>query len=194
MKPYVAAAAALILTAGLTACASAPATVADKAHTDRIVSVTDNGIRTMPEKLGHEDATFSASPSAVLAALRLAYADIGVEVKYSNAATGEIGNVEFVRRYKMAGQSLTDFVNCGSTVTGPAADTYRVTMLLVSTVKPSGSASGDGTGSTVETRFQSRAIDPAGGTSAGAMECQSLGTLEQKLHDLVRDKLPRAGQ
>ena len=92
---------------------------------------------------------------------------------------------------KMAGQALTDFVNCGSTVTGPAADTYRGTMLLVSTVKPSGSASGNGTGSTVETRFQSRAIDPAGGTSAGAMECQSLGTLEQKLHDLLREKLPR---
>jgi hypothetical protein len=140
----------------------------------------------MPEKLGHEDASFSAPPSAVLAALRLAYADIGVEVKYSNPATGEIGNVEFVRRYKMAGQSLTDFVNCGSTVTGPAADTYRVTMLLVSTVKPGA----NGQGSVVETRFQSRAIDPAGGTSAGAMDCQSLGTLEQKLHDLLSQKLP----
>lgn len=185
MKSRLTAAATLLLIAGVNACASAPSNVADKAHTDRVVQVTDNGVLTRPEKLAHEDAAFSVPPSALLAALRLAYADIGVDAKYSNPATGELGNVEFVRMRKMAGQPLTDFVNCGSTVTGPAADTYRVTMLLVSTVRA------DGTGSKVETRFQSRAVDPAGGTSAGAMECQSLGTLEQKLHDLVRDKLPR---
>jgi hypothetical protein len=188
MKSRLATATALILTSGFVACASAPVTVDDKAHTSRIVSVTDNGSISRPEKLTHEDATFSSPPSAVLAALQLAYADIGVEVKYSNPATGEIGNVEFARTRKMAGQPLTDLVNCGTTVTGPAADTYRVTMLLVSRVRA------EGTGSKVETRFQSRAVNPAGGTSATATECQSLGTLEQKLHDLVRDKLPRAGQ
>jgi hypothetical protein len=113
----------------------------------------------------------------------LAYADIGVDVKYSNPATGEIGNVAFVRARKMAGQPMSAFVNCGSTLTGPVADSFRITMLLVSTVKSRGD------GSVVETRLQSRGVDVAGGTSTGAMECHSLGTLEHKLHDLVREKL-----
>ncbi len=183
MKPHLAAVATLIVLAS--GCASAPSTAADKAHTDRIVEVTDNGVLSRPEQLGHEDVTVSASPTTVSNALRAVYGALGVEVKYFNPSTGEIGNAEFVKMRKMAGQPLTDFINCGSTVTGPAADTYRVTMLLVSTVKA------QGTGSLVETRFQSRAVNPAGGTSAGALDCQSLGTLEQKLYDLLRDKLRR---
>ncbi len=175
----------LVLTASAYGCASSPASVADNVRSDRNIQIRDNGMLTRQEKLGHEDAVFSAPPSAVLAALRLAYADIGVEVKSSNPATGEIGNIEFVRLHKMAGRPMTAFVNCGSTATGPAADSYRITMLLVSVVKPQGTAS------VVETRFQARAVDIAGGASAGQVECQSLGTLEQKLHDLTSEKLPR---
>ena len=185
MKSRLVAAAALVLTAELNACASAPTTVAS-AQTDKIVAVTDNSVLTRRENSTHEDVVVFSSRDSTLAALRAAYAAIGVEVKYFNPATGEIGNLEFVKLRKMAGEPLTEFVNCGSTVTGPAADTYRVTMLLVSTVKA------EGTGSRVETRFQSHAEDPAQGTSAmGVMGCQSLGTLEQKLHKALTDRLGR---
>jgi hypothetical protein len=185
MQSRLAAVAALLFVAGLNGCASAPTTIANSAQTSKVIEVTDNTVLTRRETATHEDVVILASPDSVLSALRAAYADIGVEVKYYDPATREIGNLEFVRMRKMAGEPLTTFVNCGSTVTGLAADSYRITMLLVSTVKPEGSSS------RVETRFQSRAEDPAHGTSAGANGCQSLGTLEQRLHTALRDKLGR---
>lgn len=184
MKSRLASIATLVLTTGLNACASAPANVADQARSDRIVRVSDATLITRSDKLAHEDVSFTAKPSAVLAGLGLAYADLGVEVKYFNPGAGEIGNVEFVRMRNMAGEPLTSFLNCGMSVTGQAADTYRITMLLVSTVLA------EGLGSKVETRFQARAINPSG-SSTGAIHCQSLGTLEQKLHDALRKKLPQ---
>ncbi len=185
MQSRLAAAAALALTAGLNDCASASTTVANSAQTSKVVAVTENTVLTRRETAPHEDVVVLVSPDSVLTALRAAYADIGVEVKYFDPAAREIGNLEFVRTRKLAGRPLSEFVNSGWTVTGLAADSYRVTMLLVSTVKVEGGSS------RVETRFQSRADDPAHGTSAGAMGCQSLGTLEQMLHAALRDKLGR---
>jgi hypothetical protein len=185
MKSRLAAFPALLFTAGLNGCASAPTTVASSAQTNKGIEVTDNTVLTRRESAAHEDVVVLASPDSVLTALRAAYAAIGVEVKYYDPAAREIGNLEFVRIRRMAGEPLTTFVNCGSTVTGLAADSYRITMLLVSTVKPEGSSS------RVETRFQSRGEDPTHGTSTGATQCQTLGTLEQKLHTALRDKLGR---
>ena len=182
MTSRCAAAAALILTAGLNACASASATTAG-GQRDKVVDVTDNSVRTRPEATLHEDLSLAVPPDSVFAALKAAYADLGIEVKYSNPGTGEIGNLEFVRMHRLAGDRITDFVNCGSGITGPAADNYRITMLLVSTVKA------EGTGSRVETRFQARGVDSTQGVSAPASQCQSLGTLEQKLHNALKEKL-----
>lgn len=118
-----------------------------------------------------------APPAATLAALNLAYADLGIEVKLWNPQTGEVGNRNFTKMYRLAGKPLSDYVGCGTITTGQAADSYRVTMSLVSRVTPAPS------GSSVDTQLTAYAEDIA--SSKGTLACLTLGTLEARLHELA---------
>ena len=182
MQSRVAAFVALTITLELNACASVSPTTAGT-QTDRVVEVTDNSVLVRPTASIHEDLALSTPPDSVFAALPAVDTDLGIEVKYLNPPARELGNVEFVRVHRLGGQRLTDFLARGTGLTGPAADSYRITMLLVTSVLP------DGTGSRVETRFQARGVDAAQGAKAGSTVCQSLGTLEQRLHKILRQKL-----
>jgi hypothetical protein len=72
---------------------------------------------------------------------------------------------------------MSDWVGCGVTTTGPAADNYRITMSLVSRVTPSG------TGSSVKTELTAYAEDIS--SSKGTLSCATLGTLEARLQELA---------
>jgi hypothetical protein len=88
-----------------------------------------------------------------------------------------VGNKNFTKMYRLAGKPLSDYVGCGVITTGQAADSYRVTMSLVSRVTP---AAG---GSRVDTQLTAYAEDI--GSSKGTLACLTLGTLEARLHDLA---------
>jgi hypothetical protein len=119
----------------------------------------------------------SASQRNVMAALRAAYADLGIEVKLWDPSQGQVGNRDFSKMYRMAGARMSDYVGCGITTLGAAADSYRITMSLVTTV-----GAGEG-GSKVETQLVARADDMA--SSKGAISCESTGRLENKLNELA---------
>lgn len=134
-----------------------------------------------PEEAGHEDLVVTASRTAVLNALVAAYSDLGIEVRYSNPQTSELGNRNFAKIHTIAGEPLSKFLDCGMTPTGPAASSYRITMSMLSMAVP------DSAGIRVETRLQARATDF--GVSTEPRDCRSLGTLEGRLHNLVKTKL-----
>jgi hypothetical protein len=170
-SPIVVAAIAVVSLGG---CATANQT---PAHGDRVVATSPGGaIRTYDGPTSGE-ATMNAPPPATLAALNSAYADLGIEVKLWNPQTGEVGNKNFTKMYRLAGKPLSDYVGCGTITTGQAADSYRVTMSLVSHVTPNGS------GSRVETQLSAYAEDI--GSSKGTLACMTLGNLEGRLHDLA---------
>ena len=143
----------------------------------RVVATASNGSLRTYDGPRSDQAIIEAPPTATLAALNSAYADLGIEVKLWNPQTGEVGNKNFTKMYRLGGKPLSDYVGCGTTTTGAAADSYRVTMSLVSRVTP---AAG---GSRVETQLTAYAEDI--GSSKGTLACLTLGTLEARLHDLA---------
>ena len=138
---------------------------------------TGGGARQVDNTRTSDTSTVSAPPAAMLAALKAAYADLGIEVKLWNPQTGEVGNRNFTKSYRLAGRPISDYLGCGVTTTGQAADNYRITMSLVSRVTPSGS------GSTVETKLTGYAEDIS--SSKGTLSCMTLGILEQRLQKLA---------
>ncbi len=126
-------------------------------------------------------AIVRATPERALAALDAAYAELGIEVKLREPSRGQIGNENFSRMYRLAHTPLSDYVGCGVTSWGAAADSYRITMSLVSQV----TAVPEGT--RIDTQLFARAEDM--GSSKGAIGCQSLGTLEAKVNELAATHL-----
>jgi hypothetical protein len=158
----------------LGACASASTQAST--HTNRVID-TNAGVRETDRVPVTNATTVNASPAATLAALAAAYSDLEIEVKLRDSRTGEVGNRNFAKMYRLAGHPLSAFVGCGWTTVGPAADNYRVTMSLVSRVTPNGS------GSNVETRLTAYAEDIS--SSKGTVACETRGTLEMRLHELA---------
>ena len=163
-----------VTAAAVVSCASAPA--AGPAPNERVLATSDVGtIRS--HDINAADSTIEAVPDIVFAALAEAYKDLGIEVKFVNSQTRQVGNKRFSKMYDIAGVKLSKYVGCGSTETGSAADNYRVTMSLVSQVTPSGS------GSRVSTQLSGYAEDL--GSSKGALSCITLGGLEQRINQLT---------
>ncbi|HXI90151.1 MAG TPA: hypothetical protein VNO24_09070 [Blastocatellia bacterium] len=165
---------AAIAVATLCGCASAKQA---PTPADRVVATSSSGAIRTYEGSTADQSIIEAPPPTTLAALNSAYADLGIEVKLWNPQTGEVGNKNFTKMYRLAGKPLSDYVGCGTITTGQAADSYRVTMSLVSRVTPAGGVS------RVETQLTAYAEDI--GSSKGTLACLTLGTLEARLHDLA---------
>ena len=166
----------------LNGCATTQTTPAPQ--TDRIVVATED--RTIRS---HEDIPITAvavksKPEAVLPVLRGSYEELGIKVQIfdsAGASGGQVGNKYFIKSYKLRDTPLSRYLDCGNTVTGPAADNYKVTMSVLSVVMPSG------TGSSVQTHVAARADDVA--ASGGSLSCRSIGTLEAALHRVLVRRL-----
>jgi hypothetical protein len=143
---------------------------------DRVLATTDSGTVRSHELLVN-DSVLNVEPDAALAALQAAYEDLGIEIKMLDHNTRQIGNKRFAKMYELKGVRLSKYVGCGITETGPAADSYRVTMSIVSRVIPSG------TGSRISTRLTAYAEDL--GSSKGTLSCMTLGSLEQRINELA---------
>lgn len=174
MRSYSPSVVAAIIAFSLGGCASANP---NPTPNNRVVATSSEGnIRTYDGPRS-DQAIMEASPAATLAALNSAYADLGIEVRLLNPETGEVGNRNFTKMYRLGGKPLSDYIGCGTTTTGQAADNYRVTMSLVSHVSPAAKSS------RVVTQLTAYAEDL--GSSKGTLSCLTLGTLEARLHDLA---------
>jgi hypothetical protein len=169
-------AAGIALAIAVTHCTSVP-TQQNPASDRVIATVVGDAVLRTRETNQQGRVSVEAPPDKVLAALYAAYADLGIEVKLWDPPHGQVGNRVFSRMYRMGGAPLSQYLGCGATMTGDAADSYRVTMSLVSQVAP---ASG---GSTVMTSLSAYAEDL--GSSKGTISCSTRGTLEDRLHQLT---------
>ena len=143
---------------------------------DRVLATTETGVMRVHDNIA-ADSVINASPDAALAALEAAYNELGIEVKFRNNATGQLGNKRFSKLRELGGVRLSKYVGCGFAETGPVADSYRVTMSLVSRVSRTGMAS------RVDTQLTAYAEDL--GSSKGTLSCATLGALEQRVHALA---------
>ncbi len=129
-----------------------------------------------------EPVAVGTSRDSVFVILRKIYSALGVEVKAQSPETGELGNRQFIRTSRLGGTFLHEYLNCGQSLTGPTADTYRIQLTLMSyvTVSPSGSV--------VKSQLSARAYDT--GAGQGSTACESTGVLEQKIRNALLTALP----
>jgi hypothetical protein len=125
-------------------------------------------------------ATIAAAPAAVWMAAKQVYASIDVPLGIENATAHILGNQNFYKARQMAGQPMTQFVDCGAGMTGQKAASYRIYMSLVTDI----SADGKG-GTLVQTTFTALGQDVTEGSS-DRIPCGTTGRLEQLVLDKIK--------
>lgn len=173
--------------AALLAAACAPAaTPADTPAPGRDSRVIATGgtvdVYLAPDRTSAE-VTVNAPPARVWEAVRDTYTALGIPMGTSDPRAMTYGNQKIVVRRRLADAPLSRFLNCGHTAAGaPVADTYRVTLSLLTTVHPA-----PGGASRVTTRLGASA-ESIDGSSSNVVACGSTGVLETRIGEGVQSR------
>lgn len=161
----------LLLLLATTACASSSS---PRANTDRprdIIYDDQLGTLRTPTDAAGTVVAIAATPEKTWDAMMAAYALIGVEVKYLNRPTGELGNRDAVMSRRLATGQISRYLDCGTDqFVGPQANSYPVRASLVTRMWP------DGTGMKIETKLSGFMSKPGAGAT---VHCSSTGSLER---------------
>jgi hypothetical protein len=128
----------------------------------------------------------AAPASNVWLAVKAVYAEMEIPVTVDNPASHQLGNQNFFKSRALAGQPMTQFVDCGSGMTGPKAMTYRIYISLLTQV----TSNANGT-TTVQTTFVPMGQDVSAGSS-DRIPCGSTGRFEQLFNDRVKATLGKS--
>lgn len=187
---------AIVLLAGLAACAPA------RAPRDRILRDPMDGVP-VPVRVDGPDGNLDlrvtrnadevtelqvrAGADRIYAVLPEVYASLGLAANTVAGDTRTVGVVNGRAPRQVARQPLSRYLNCGSTMTGPVADAYVVTLTAVSRVRASGDSA-----SVVGTQIAASAVP--GQTSGTRVTCASTGRLEQAINKAVALRVAVARQ
>jgi len=124
-----------------------------------------------------------APADAVWSALPKVYADLGLQVTQVSEANRVLGNPKLVLIRRLGEVPLSRYLECGSGLTGPFADRYRIELLIRTAVVPDGSGT-----ARVETYVDAQARNPEGSSNTG-VTCASTGRLEREIAERVRARV-----
>jgi hypothetical protein len=162
-------------------CASAGTPSEDVTPKQPVIYAGDQSTATLlGERPRATSMALAVGPAAVWMAAKQVYASIEVPVAIENPTAHQLGNSNFFKARSMAGQPMTQFVDCGSGMTGPKAASYRIYMSLITQI----SSDGNG-GSVVQTTFVPMGQDVTQG-STDRIPCGSTGRLEQLVLDRIK--------
>ena len=181
MRPFV----VLLMLASAASCASSGSSSAGSgipSPSDRIVA-SDNQNTYRTTVAPNAKVPIPAAPDRVFTALKAVYNELGVPAAVDEPATGRVGNTNFFKTRKFGKESVSTYLNCGNSITGSAADNYRVYISLISIVRPDGQG-----GSELETSFNAAAQNMEG-TSSDRVVCGTTGRLEEQIRKLVLQKV-----
>ena len=168
---------ALLLTWGTTGCASGSAGAgAPPLEVVRGVEGTERIVQTGQVETGR----FPAPPAAVFSAVEAVLEELELSVTTRSPAEGLLAS-EGQRLVRLAGRRASNWVDCGSTITGRVADEAQVLLSVTAVVAP---AEG---GTDMALRVDAEALNR--GTVEGVRECTSTGRLESLLTERVRTRL-----
>lgn len=127
--------------------------------------------------------TMSAPMGETFAAVRAVYAALKLPREWADSANGQLGTLRARATYQLGGERLSVYFNCGQGITGSNADTWRLTIALVTFLQPAGDGrTRVGTGAVAEAQDMS-------GTSTEPAMCGSTGLLEARILKAVRARL-----
>lgn len=150
--------------------------------TERVVAADTHGAyrTTVP---ANAKAHLPASPNRVFDALKSVYGELGVPSAINDPTTGQFGNTDFWKTGKLGTEPIPLYLNCGDSIMGPAADTYRIYISLISQVHPDGKGETD-----LETSLVAQARNMEG-TTSDRVACGTTGRLEEHIRLRLMEKL-----
>jgi hypothetical protein len=150
-------------------------------NTERVIH-TDHRIYTTSVP-ANAIITLAAPTEKVMVALLETFKSLGVEPTLVDRGTGRIGNPRFILLRRLAGESMSTWLSCGESLTGPRADSDRIQMSLVSVATPDGKG-----GTRLETAFggEAQRVD---GTSTDRQTCTTTGRMEEQIRNRVANLL-----
>jgi hypothetical protein len=128
----------------------------------------------------------TTAPATVWFAVKKVYADLDIPVVFENPSGRQLGNPNFFKMRQIGGRSMTEFVDCGSGMTGPKAATYKIYISLLTMVIPDGKG-----GTTVQTTFVPTGQDMTG-ASTDRIPCGTTGRFEQFFLDRIKATLGKS--
>jgi hypothetical protein len=126
-----------------------------------------------------QEHNIRASPDAVYRAVLEAYRDLGIPTGNTDGKSGIIGSERFEKMRNLASAPMSMSFSCGESATGPNADFYRLTIAIVTWVKPR-----EGGGTTIGIAAAAAGED-TGGVRRNPRECASTGRVETKLKERI---------
>lgn len=154
--------------------------------TERIVASDAQGVIRSSDA-GNARVTIDAPPSRVLAVLKAVYDEIGIPSATVDAANGRISAPTFNKMRKFGNENLSMYFNCGDSLNGNIANTYRIYITVVTAARANGKG-----GTELETALTGSAAD-MGGASSGRIQCGTTGRLEELIQNGVRVKAGASG-
>ena len=130
-------------------------------------------------------ASFGAVPADVWAILPGIYETLGIPIGGSSPELMKLGNPGF-RARRVDGKRMGQYLDCGITPSGVLADVYDVT-LTIATQVVKGSEGGAVVTTTMDAWAEPRM------TRGDPIHCRSKGTLEQRVAEMVAEKLGTGG-
>jgi hypothetical protein len=130
------------------------------------------------------NTTVKAPPARVWQLLPIVFDSLAIDIAYLDQQTRVIGNRDLKVRGKLGKVPLRRYVDCGSAQGAPSADTYEVSLSVMTQVQPADSAS-----TNVSTLVQAvaRPVNFAG----DYVRCLSLRNLEADLMKILMRQLAR---
>ena len=119
-------------------------------------------------------STVSLDPDRAWPAMMAAYRDLGIPLGSIDTKARTLGNPALTAQGHLAGAPISVFLNCGTILAGPVANTHRVQISITSSLHPVGSDS-----TRIETRIAATAVDPS--SSGNPANCTTTGTLEKRI-------------
>ncbi len=139
----------------------------------------------MPLDSGGVNTILPAPPGAVFWATRQVLFEFGIPAPMADSAMGYLVNPRFIKLRSLGGSPLSTYLHCGSGMTGPNADSFRVTIAISALIEPAGAGA---------SRFRLTMLagaESTEGVSKSAVACGSSGVLEERILRAVRTRLPR---
>jgi hypothetical protein len=118
-------------------------------------------------------------------ALPGALAALDIVAEHRDGTQRVMGNSAMTVRRSLAGEPLSRYLECGSTMSGPIANSYDVRLSLLSDLR-----AGDGEQTLVRTRLEATARS-RDGASASSVPCGTTGRLEARLAELLNRSVGR---
>lgn len=131
-------------------------------------------------------STVAVAPSTAWPIVKGAYQALGIDITVDNPIVHQMGNSNFWRTRTVGPFRMSELVECGMSMTGRKADTYRIYMVLLTMVNPDGKG-----GTRLETTLAATGQDMSG-NSSDRIPCGSTGRFEQFFLEHVRSQVGKA--